>query len=369
MQVLQTLPIKFKVEVKGLSISLICDICKRLNVMGVEDRVTNALSKMGNEPRPNIDFIYVIDKIMCITPTVDMELSEMNTKLSFPTFEFKCIGNATFFEHKYKNMFIDTTYSFDPSNLVRHLQDNGYVALFEFPRFWPSGNVKTCIITHESGHMQYHHQGWDKPAYPEMRLDPESGIFVPVASGKSINNIVHKEVSDIEFKYETWMGKTPRANAIWEPEEETKLWEHYEKKLSINQIAKIHGRNIQSIANGIERLKAKREDLPEMIAGKITTSGYRIISRKFRTVARIDTKYWLRQLSEKMGLAVADFYKPDGQVSTHWADYYRRTISQDKLSIQDDRIFNLLESSGNDNIGHVDNITTQHIQKKFRFTS
>ena len=84
--------------------------------------------------------------------------------------------------------------------------------------------------------------------------------------------------------------------------------------------------------------------------------GYRKISNKHRIVARIDREDWVHVLAKSMRRAVADFYEPNGQVSSHWADHYRRCHSSDKLTLGD-AFFKLMRGSSGDSTGFCPKIT------------
>ena len=153
------------------------------------------------------------------------------------------------------------------------------------------------------------------------------------------------------------MGKVPRANTGWCKEEDDELYAGINAGLTIRELAEKHGRTPFAIECQIEKILGYgsvdqvKAGFVEMQAAGLTAQGYRRISGKYRTIARIDDKNWLQKLASKMNLAVADFYNPKGELSMQWADHYRRCLTTDKIENVNPAIFKLIPSSINDSCG------------------
>lgn len=82
--------------------------------------------------------------------------------------------------------------------------------------------------------------------------------------------------------------------------------------------------------------------------------GYRRVSNKYGTVARVDRPDWLEVLAESMGRCVADFYIRGkvNELGHGWADHYRRCYSKDTIDLPP-AIAKLVPGSGSDPVGYA----------------
>lgn len=106
-----------------------------------------------------------------------------------------------------------------------------------------------------------------------------------------------------------------------------------------------------SIKHMVEHVTKPRNRY-QLLAQKLIDQGYRKTSNNHRMVARIDDPNWIHTLAHEMGRAPADYYKPDGSLSDHWPDHYRRTRSQDVITV-DKEVLKFIPSSSGDNTGFV----------------
>ena len=78
--------------------------------------------------------------------------------------------------------------------------------------------------------------------------------------------------------------------------------------------------------------------------------GYRVVSRKFSTVARIDRPDWRVFLSKAL-------HNPsilnDTSTYSGWPDHYRRCYSKDKFTLHDSINIKLIPNSGHDPVEYV----------------
>lgn len=91
----------------------------------------------------------------------------------------------------------------------------------------------------------------------------------------------------------------------------------------------------------------------DMTAYQIMSMGYRRVSNKYKTVARIDRYDWLDVLAESMNKSPSRFYDKTGKLDGQWCDWYRRCISKDSHNIPQE-IFAQIPSSDGDSIGFID---------------
>lgn len=85
----------------------------------------------------------------------------------------------------------------------------------------------------------------------------------------------------------------------------------------------------------------------------ITAQGYRRISNKYGTVARVDREDWVQVMAKHLRRAPADFYVlGEDKVTWNWCDYYLRTLSKDKLTLPPS-VAAMIPSSIGDNVGYV----------------
>jgi len=88
-------------------------------------------------------------------------------------------------------------------------------------------------------------------------------------------------------------------------------------------------------------------------ADALMSRGYRRVSNACRLVARIDRPDWVEVMANQMRRAPADFYvKETGEVSSNWADHYRRLYSKDVLYVAPEVAKEVL-GSGYDSVGYV----------------
>jgi len=70
---------------------------------------------------------------------------------------------------------------------------------------------------------------------------------------------------------------------------------------------------------------------------QLAAKGYRRISAKHGTVARIDRPDWVDVLAEKLRRSPAEFYLPgETRPAEHWAEHYLRCFSKDVWSMSPD---------------------------------
>ena len=84
-------------------------------------------------------------------------------------------------------------------------------------------------------------------------------------------------------------------------------------------------------------------------AAELAFRGYRRVSNKYGTVARIDCANWRRELNNRLR---RDTSKNPGIC---WEDHYRRCYSQDKLDVGRETA-RLVPTSSHDYIGFIDDI-------------
>lgn len=80
-------------------------------------------------------------------------------------------------------------------------------------------------------------------------------------------------------------------------------------------------------------------------AARLAAQGYRRVSRRWSTVARIDREDWGEFLADRM---------PDAMIRKNgaWADHYRRIYSKDKKTVLQ-QVALLVPSSDHDPVGYV----------------
>lgn len=155
-----------------------------------------------------------------------------------------------------------------------------------------------------------------------------------------------------------WMGEYPRVNVLWTDAECEVLRESLNNGESLKNIANKHGRTIGGIESKILDLfgknywETKKKEKVNPIH-ELIKQGYCRISNKYNMISRIDDPNWVKILADKLNLALADFYKPNGQISSQWADHYRRCISKDRL-IVDKEIYQHIPNSNNNTTGYLE---------------
>lgn len=88
-------------------------------------------------------------------------------------------------------------------------------------------------------------------------------------------------------------------------------------------------------------------------AYELKALGYCRVSTASSTVARIDRPDWVEVMARALNRAPADFYIPGtDSVAANWCDYYRRTLSTDKLSPSRE-VFQTLPASFGTAVGYV----------------
>jgi len=163
------------------------------------------------------------------------------------------------------------------------------------------------------------------------------------------------------MEFPKWMGEHPRANVPWTPEECEILREAFNNGESINTIAARHGRSNGGIESKLFSLlgenfwiiQHRRSIDPEVEARRLSALGYCKTSNKHRLVSRIDNPDWLKVLAKSMNLAVADFYTPDGKMSSSWPDHYRRVYSKDSIEVPTE-VLKFMPTSSHNTIGYID---------------
>lgn len=92
--------------------------------------------------------------------------------------------------------------------------------------------------------------------------------------------------------------------------------------------------------------------MTELTAQELITRGYRRISNKYGTVARIDREDWLAVLAKYLHRSVAELYIPQtDEVSPHWCGFYRRVLSKDQINVPD--VARAVPSSDHDPVGFI----------------
>lgn len=91
----------------------------------------------------------------------------------------------------------------------------------------------------------------------------------------------------------------------------------------------------------------------DMTAEQLMALGYRVTSNRHLMVSRIDQPDWLERLARHLGRPVADFTSPgDPWRIGGWADYYRRVLSKDTLTVSR-ATKDAMKNSGHDSVGYI----------------
>jgi hypothetical protein len=103
-----------------------------------------------------------------------------------------------------------------------------------------------------------------------------------------------------------------------------------------------------------------------MLRQELIAQGYRLVSRKYRLVARIDRPDWAKvivdTLTPWMQKSIEENYNRairEMEENIGMRDWYRRCMSKDTIKVSDIRGF---PSSTHDPVGYVDNGTQTDIQ-------
>lgn len=165
------------------------------------------------------------------------------------------------------------------------------------------------------------------------------------------------------MSFEPWMGKHPRLNTPWTDDEERVLIENFKAGASLKQLCKHHGRAEGGINSQLLKILGYNFYQPQEVqavktyttldqAAHYAAIGYRRTSNRFCMLSRIDRADWLQVLAQQMGRAIADFYTPDGNLSVQWADYYRRSMTKDTITVSEE-ISRLVPGSSGDECGYI----------------
>lgn len=89
---------------------------------------------------------------------------------------------------------------------------------------------------------------------------------------------------------------------------------------------------------------------------QLAARGYRRVSNRYGTLARVDRSDWLEVLAKNLGRSVAELYDPQTkQPAAHWCDFYRRShLCNDRIDVEPPALAQLVPSSGGDAVGFVD---------------
>lgn len=83
--------------------------------------------------------------------------------------------------------------------------------------------------------------------------------------------------------------------------------------------------------------------------------GYRRVSNKHGMLARVDRPDWVEVLARHLKRSPAELYVPgEPEPAAHWADYYRRVLSGDRVDVEPPALARLVPSSDHDPVGYVD---------------
>ena len=155
--------------------------------------------------------------------------------------------------------------------------------------------------------------------------------------------------------FEEWMGEYPRMCVPWSEDEERVLLENFKAGATVKELCTLHGRKEGGITSRLEKLldfsfyNIPLQRQQYMYTAKdLAAKGYRCVSRKYNTLARVDRSDWLSVLAKQMNLAVADYYNPSGKLSSHWCDHYRRCVSKDKVVVSPEVCKQIPGSSGDE---------------------
>jgi hypothetical protein len=82
--------------------------------------------------------------------------------------------------------------------------------------------------------------------------------------------------------------------------------------------------------------------------------GFRVVSRKYGILSRVDRPDWVSVIAYHMFKSPAEFYVLDkpNTVGSTWADHYRRCYSKDKFEVSPD-VARLIPTSTHDTIGFI----------------
>ena len=90
--------------------------------------------------------------------------------------------------------------------------------------------------------------------------------------------------------------------------------------------------------------------------------GYRRISNKYRTVARIDREDWREYMAHELGRTIAELclvdkegggWKVGSDVTPMWRGHYRSYYSKDVIEMLHPDVFRLIPHSSFDDCGYV----------------